>query len=164
MEIGSHWLSFTLAHIGSNKLFIHVSRIWALILNIHLFHNVVGNKDHVDELASHHKIVAAIHISYQLHRPMEDDNMFVCLCVFSNSRKCNSILPVWWWWQHTSSGWNGYFLYFAWFHSFIWHFWWTWELKCEFDDTEEVYIGIVHREVHKDNPKKKINIESFLHF
>ena len=36
----------------------------------------------------------------------------------------------------------------------------TWELKCEFDDTKEVYVGIVHREVHKDNPKQKIYIES----
>ena len=38
--------------------------------DIYLFDNIVGNEDHVDEFASHHKIVATIHISDQLHRPI----------------------------------------------------------------------------------------------
>ena len=49
------------------------------ILYLYLFHNIVGNKDHVDEFAGHHKIVATVHISNQLHRPI---NLVLYLCLY----------------------------------------------------------------------------------
>ena len=43
------------------------------MINIYLFNYIVGNKDYVNELTGHHKIICAVHISDELDGPKNPD-------------------------------------------------------------------------------------------